>query len=106
MTGAKGVGTLKQIYDEPSGKRAKVEVRVHIPLKTLRSGTKQIELKEGSGTTLESVYNFACDGKDSYYASTGRLTFLVAGSAVEPDGTTSRLYLETTVDLIEGRARK
>ena len=91
---------------DPDVARPKVEVRVSIPLKTLRSGAKQIDLKDGSGTTLESVYDFACDGKASYYASTGRLTFLAAGSAPEPDGTTSRLHLEMTVDMLERRAQK
>jgi hypothetical protein len=105
IEGATGTAKLAKVYDGPRGKRATVEVHISIPLQTIRTATKKIDLSDGSGTTLDATYDFACDGKDSYYASGSRMTFIADGRAVEPDSTTSRMRLEMTMELKEHRSQ-
>jgi hypothetical protein len=103
LTGATGVGTLKEIYQGPKGRCAKVEVHIRVPLCTIKSSQREMALTDGSGTTLDGYYDFALDG-DSFYSSTIRMTFLATGRNPEADGTSTRLRMELAIDVKEQRS--
>jgi hypothetical protein len=101
LTGATGLGTLREVYQGAKGPCAKVDVRISIPLRTIKNGNRLIDLNEGSGSTLEATYDFALANSDSHFASTMCLNFQAAGSNAEVDGTTTRIRLEATIEAKE-----
>jgi hypothetical protein len=103
LTGATGVGTLKEVYKGANGSCAKVEVHIRVPLRTINNGDHSMDLAEGSGTALDAAYDFGLDGKDSYYASAMQMKFLATGSNPEGDGTQSRVRIELGIELREQR---
>jgi hypothetical protein len=105
MNGATAVGTLREVSPGPKGRRAKVEVNIRIPLTRISANGRELELNADSGTSLESILEFALDG-DSFSASNSRFHFLAAGTGPEADGTSTRMRVESTVDLRENRAAK
>ena len=100
---ATGVGTLKEVHQGPKGPCAKVEVHIRVPLRTIKNGEHNLDLSEGSGSTLDAVYDFALDGNDSHYAAAMQMKFLATGSNPESDGTQSRVRIELGIELREQR---
>jgi hypothetical protein len=104
LTGATGIGTLKEVYQGAKGRCAKVEVHIRVPICTIKSGERQMALTDGSGTTLDAYYDFALDGSDSHYSSKIRMAFLATGRNPEADGTSTRVRMELGIDLKEERS--
>jgi hypothetical protein len=103
LTGATGIGTLKEINQSAAGPRAKVEVRIRVPLRTIQGSEHELDLSDGSGTTLDAIYEFALGNHDNFYASAMQMKFLATGTNPESNGTSTRLRIELTVDLKEQR---
>jgi hypothetical protein len=103
LTGATGVGILRQIYPGAKGPCAKVEVKIRVPLHTIKNGDVVLALSDDSGSVLEAVYDFALGGTDSWYESTMHMTFKATGKNLERDGSTSRLRVDLAIDMKEQR---
>jgi hypothetical protein len=103
ITGATGTAKLEKVEKRGNSRFAVLSVRVHVPLKSIDQGDKHIALQEDSGMTWESTYDFCFDGTSTSFATTNRFSFLTAGRTPEHNGLSTRLRLETEVELSETR---
>jgi hypothetical protein len=105
VKGASGSATLQKVETRGSSHFAVMTVKVHVPLKCIVQGEKRITLQEGCGMTWESTYDFCIDGTSSAFVTRNHFHFLTAGLAPEHHGLSTRLRLETDVDLNESRSK-
>ena len=106
LTGATGLGTLQEVTQGAEGPCARVEVHIYVPLRTIKTTDKVLELNAGSGTTLDAVYDIALTSGDSTFASAMQMKFLATGSNPESDGTTTRVRIELEIDFKEQRSTR
>jgi hypothetical protein len=104
VTGATGSATLEKVEKRDGSLFAVMVVKVHVPLKRIVQGDKRITLQDGCGMTWESTYTFCIDGSSTAFSTRNHFSFLTAGTAPEHNGLSTRLRLETDVDLMETRA--
>jgi hypothetical protein len=103
VKGASGSATLQKVEKRGGSLFAVMVVKVHVPLRCIVQGEKQITLTDGCGMTWESTYDFCIDGTQSAFATRNHFQFLTAGLAPEHHGLATRLRLEMEVDLRETR---
>jgi hypothetical protein len=103
VKGASGSATLLNVEKRGTSLFAVMSVKVHVPLTCIVQGDKRISLHDGCGMTWESTYDFCIDGTSTGFATRNHFHFLTAGTAPEHHGLSTRLRLETDVDLTESR---
>jgi hypothetical protein len=104
VAGASGKASLEKVEKRDGKLFAVMVVKVQVPLKCITRGDKRISLNDESGMTWESTYNFCIDGSSTAFQTRNRFHFLTAGTAPEHSGLSTRLRLETEVELNETRA--
>jgi hypothetical protein len=103
IKGASGSATLQKVEKRGASLFAVMSVKVQVPLTCIVQGDKRISLNDGCGMTWESTYDFCVDGTSTGFATRNHFHFLTAGTAPEHHGLSTRLRLETDVDLSESR---
>jgi hypothetical protein len=103
VTDPSGTAVLEKVEKREGHLMAVMVVKVQVPLKCITQGDKRIALNNGSGMTWESTYEFCVDSSTTAFKTHNRFHFLTSGTAPERNGLSTRLRLETDVELSETR---
>jgi hypothetical protein len=104
IKGAAAKAKLVAVEKRDIGTFAVVKVHVFVPLERIQRGERVLKLTSDSGMTWDATYDFCCDGTCSAFKSENHFRFMTTGNTPESSGLSTRVRLDTQIDLIESRS--